>query len=384
MTTNLVDPADFPASRKSTYLNTAAVALMYRGAEVATTKWFSELAEKGTITFDEVAEAAVFDHLHTVVASLFNANAEHIAVGSSATELLASLAWAVAPTHRENVVSTEMAFPSTTYPWARVARHTGCEIRLAPARDDYVDPDELIELIDAATRVVCLSDVEYSTGQRYDISRLASVAHEHDALLVVDATQSAGAIPMDVAECGVDAVVAAGYKWLCAPLGVAVMYVEPGLADDLDPGVIGFRSHKEMWNLDANRLELPKSARRFEFSTMAYGCAIGLTRSIEYLLEIGIERIFDYNLKLADHLIEGLRTRGANVVSPDASAERTSIVAARIRGASADRVAAHLKRANVEVSARRDVVRFSPHLYNVPADIEKALKEIDTLVGGNR
>lgn len=235
----IVSPADFPASHKSTYLNTASVALMYKGAEVAATDWLRNLAEHGTIAFDEASEEVAFEELHTAAAHLFNARPVDIAVGSNATELLASLAWALAPESGANIVSTDIAFPSTVYPWARVARHMKCELRMARATDDYVRPDDLIQLIDDATAVVCISDVEYCTGQRYDVGALASTAHTHGAVLVVDSTQSAGAVPIDVTACGVDALVAAGYKWMCGPFGVAVMYVAPHLQAREGPLVEG-------------------------------------------------------------------------------------------------------------------------------------------------
>lgn len=377
----IVDPEDFPASRKSAYLNTASVTLMYRGAETAAAKWMADLATDGTITFDELAEESVFGGLHRATAELLNAHEEDIAVGSSATELMASLAWGVAPDRTSNIVSTGIAFPSTIYPWIRVARHTGAEVRFAEGQGEYVDPDEVIELIDHRTAVVCISHVEYSGGQQYDLTRLARHAHEHGALLVVDGAQSLGAIPTDVTASGVDALVASGYKWLCGPFGAAVMYLAPHLQDRLDPGVVGFRSHEDMWDLQATRLELPETARRFEPSTMAYGCAIGLAESIKYLLRVGIARIRDHNLHLADLLIDGLRERHAHIVGPQLDEERTSIVAARFPDCDSAEMAQRLNAARVVVSARQSTVRFSPHLYNEPADIERALEEIDRARG---
>ena len=373
----IVDPSDFPASRQSAYLNTASVCLMYKGAEASTTEWFRDLSQNGTLTFDEAAEESVFEGLHVAAARLFNARPDDIAVGSSATELLASLAWAVAPGPEANVVGADITFPSTIYPWGRVARSRGFEVRLAGATNGYVSPDDLIRLIDSNTAAVCISDVEYSTGQRYDLTKLAEAAHKHGALLVVDASQSAAAVPIDVAASGVDALVAASYKWLCGPFGVAVMYLAPHLQDRLDPGLVGFRSHKNMWDLKADRLTFPETARRFEFSTMAYGCAIGLTTSIVYLLQIGVDRIFDHNRHLADQLVEGLLKLNAEVIPPQNEEERTSIVAARFPGADPKEIAEHLSSRQVIVSARGDAVRFSPHLYNEPDDITRALEEID-------
>ena len=373
----IVNPDDFPAAQNSTYLNAANVALMYNGAEKAIADWQKDVAENGSMNFDESAEASVFDELHVVAARLFNAGPEDIAVGSSATELLSSLAWAVAPGPNTNVVSTDIVFPSTIYPWQRVANYTGCEIRLARGKNSYANPDEIIRLIDKETKVVCISHVEYLGGQRFALARLGAAAHERGALFVVDATQSAGAIPLDAPGDAIDALVCGGYKWLCGPFGAAVMYLDPALHTVLEPGLVGFRSHADMWDLRADRLEYPKTAKRFEYSTMAFGCALGLARSIEYLLNIGIERIFKYNKYLSDELIQGLQDRGVDITSPLNEAERTSIVTARFPGQDSLKIAQKLKAARVTVSCRQDIIRFSPHVYNNKTDIERALECID-------
>jgi len=350
---------------------------MYSGAERAVVEWMHDLAENGTIHFDEAAEEQAFATLHASAARLFKCRPEEIAVGSSATELLASLAWAVAPTAGSNIVSTGLEFPSTIYPWARVARHTGAEVRLDDTKGDYPLADDLFGLIDPGTAVVCVSDVIYSTGQRLDVAGLAEAAHRNGALVVIDATQSAGGIPIDVGALGVDALITASYKWLCGPFGVGVMYLAPHLHERLEPGLVGFRSHERMWDLRADRLKLPPNAHRFEFSTMAYGCASGLASSIDYLLRLDVGRIFSRNMTLADLLIEGLRERNAEILSPTDDAARSSIVATRIADMDVRILAERLNEAGIVVSARRNVLRFSPHLYNDADDIQQALTAID-------
>lgn len=369
----LVDPGDFPATRTCTYINSANVGLMCREAEQVITAWYRDVAENGSNNFDEAAEDAVFDDLHQAAARLFHAEPADIAVGSSTTELLGSLAWAVMPGPDANVVSADIAFPSAVYPWGRVARHTGCEVRLAKAQNGYVDPDELADLIDDQTAVVCLSHVEFRSGQRYDLATWAEIAHQHGALLVVDATQSAGAVPIDAPGSGVDAVIAGAYKWLCGPFGAAVMYLAPPLQTSLDPGLVGFRSNADIWDIRADHLTYADNASRFEFSTMAYGCAVGFTTAINYLADVGIDRIFTYNQSLADALMNGLEKIEAEVTSPKNPADRSAIVTARFPGRDSGDVAQQLKEAGVRVALRGDVVRFSPHLYNSMADIDRAL-----------
>ena len=371
---------DFPASGKSTYLNTASVCLMYKPAEQAINAWFRDLTEFGTKNFDEKAEQEIFNGLHIAFASLIGAEPGDIAVGSSFTELLASLAWAIAPGENKNIVSTDVVFPSTFYPWLRVARHTKCEIRIAVGKNYTIDQDELIQLIDSDTEVVCVSHVEFGNGQVYDLGCIAEAAHKHNALLVVDATQSAGAVPIDVHKCGADVIITGAYKWLCGPFGVAVMYIAPRLQTKLDPGLVGFRSHKDMWDFNIKGLEYPVDASRFEFSTMAYGCALGLTESVNYLLEKGVEKIYAHNLAIADLLIEGLDSLNAEIISPAKKEERSSIVSARIPGTNPKEIAKKLSDAGIIISQRNDFIRFSPHLYNDSDDIERVFEELQRII----
>jgi selenocysteine lyase/cysteine desulfurase len=377
---SIVSEKDFPTANKFVSLNAANVALMYHGAHQAIIEWQDDVALNGSNNFDDNSEETVFRELHQVASRLINAVPEDIAAGSSATELLCSLAWAISPSKDQNVVSTEIVFPSTVYPWQRVASSTGCEIRLAKEKDNFIHINEIITLIDQHTAVVCISHVEYGNGQTFDLHLLAEAAHNHGALLVVDATQSAGAIPIDVQACPVDALISGAYKWLCGPFGAAFMYLAPHLQTKLEPGLVGFRSHKNMWDLDASRIDYPQAAQKFEFSTMAFGCAVGLTRAINFLNDVGVENIFQHNRQLADRLIEGLQTRGAVITSPLEDKSRSSIVRAHFENIGSNKIIQSFKRAGVFVSRRGDSIRFSPHLYNSMSDIDKALAEIDNIL----
>jgi selenocysteine lyase/cysteine desulfurase len=371
----------FAAISESTYLNAASIALMYKGASETAVAWQRDLAQNGTLGFDEAAEQNVFSSLHEVFARLIGARPRDIAVGSSFTELVASLAWAMMPGRGENIVGVDVVFPSTIYPWLRVAQTTGCEIRLLPTTDYYADPEELVGLIDDNTAVVTISHVEFGSGQRYDLRSLAESVHASGALLVVDATQSAGAIPVDVSRDGVDILVAAGYKWLCGPFGAAVMYVAPHLQTRFEPGLVGFRSHKDMWDLRADRIHYRDDASRFEFGTMAYGCALGLAKAIEFILNLGVDAVLAHDLKLRARLVEGLEQRGAQLLGPSVEKEQSPILSVLFPGFSSHRIVDFLKAQGVIVSPRADFVRFSPHLYNCSDDIDHALEILDQALG---
>ena len=376
----IISEKDFPTANKFVYLNTANVALTFSGAEQGLKDWVADVAQNGSNNFDEHAEENVFNDLHKAAARMINAAEENIAAGSSATELLCSLAWAVSPGKEQNVVSTEIVFPSTVYPWQRVAKDSGCEIRLAKEKNNFIHLDDIIALIDRHTAVVCISHVEYGNGQSFDLERLTEAAHKYNALLVVDAMQSAGAIPIDVQKCPVDALISGAYKWLCGSFGAAFMYIAPHLSEKLEPGLVGFRSHNHMWDLDASRIAYPLGGQKFEFSTMAFGCAIGLTRSIEFLNKVGVENILQYNRQLADTLIAGLCSRDAVITSPLNDRDRSSIDTAYFKNMDSKAIIKRLKEASVFVSNRAGSIRFSPHLYNTCEDIDIVLREIDSIM----
>ena len=378
--TVLANFKDFPAASKSTYLNTASVALMYVGCRDAIDAWNRDLADNGTINFDEQAEQDIFKKLHVEFAKLISATADDVAVASSATEQLASLAWAIMPEKGSKIITTDIVFPTTVYPFSRVARHTGATVEFVPGENGYTDPERILERIDDNTSVVCLSHVEFGSGQQYDLKQFADVCHDHDAVFVVDATQSAGAVPIDASASGVDALVCGGYKWLCGPFGASVMYVAPEQQRILDPGLVGFRSNRDIWKLDVDYQDYPDTAHRFEFSTMAYGCAHGLAESVSHLNKIGIDNIYKHNLQLSSRVSSELEELGATVFSPKNSAERTSIVSARFPTISSQTIVKSLNERNIIISPRRDFFRFSPHFYNSQEDIDKAITALKEII----
>jgi cysteine desulfurase/selenocysteine lyase len=377
----LVSPDAFPTARQLTYLNAASIALMPEIVAKAAVGWQRESGMLGTVHLNEEAEARVFDTLREAGASLLGAQPDEIACASNASEVLCSLAWALSPGPEENVVSAQVEFPSVVYPWLRVAQLTGCDVRLASDRDLLVDPSELVDLIDDRTAAVCISHVQYVSGQRLDLAALAEVAHSHGTILIVDATQSAGAVPIDVVADDIDILLTSGYKWLCAPLGSAILFVRRDLHDKLEPGLVGWRSTEQVGlHFEADHIEWAPSARRFEFGTIAYGLSIGLATAIDYLLGTGIENIHSYNLALAGRLVEGLANLGAQFVSPSVENLQSSIITVRFPGHDQGLVARRMNEARVVVAPRMGAIRISPHLYNTIDDIDRALETVQRIL----
>ena len=359
-----------------TNLSYANVATTSPTAHRASSDWAESLARGGAAEFDGEAEKNGMMPLRLAASRLLSCDVADVCVGSSATELLCSIAWAMSPREGTNVVSTRSSFPSTVYPWARVADQNGAEIRLADHDENlYTDPSDLLSLIDEDTSVVTVSHVEFSNGQRYDLREISDAAHSVGAMLVVDATQSMGMVPIDAYETNADAIVSSGYKWLRGTYGAAVGFISPSVVKTLNPGLMGFRSNSDIWDLRADRLELPEDASRFEFTTIHFGAGLGLASAIDELLEMGMDEVWRHDLELADHLIRGAEGLGIEVVSPTSESERSAIVSLRMpSGLSSVEVSNRLQSEySILTTSRSGMLRVSPH-------IDNDISQIDSLV----
>ena len=364
-------------------LSYANVATTSPAAHKASMEWSDALARGGAAEFDGEAEKNGMMPLRGAAARLLSCEVADICVGSSATELLCSLAWAVSPLEGSNIVSTKASFPSTVYPWRRVAESNGAEIRLADYDEAlYTNPDNILDLIDDATSVVALSHVEYSNGQRYDLRRFADAAHSVGALLVADATQSMGMVPIDAVLSGTDAIVSSGYKWLRGTYGAAVAYISPEIRGNLNPGLLGFRSHVDIWDLRADRMELPEDASRFEYTTIHFGAALGLAAAVEEINEMGIEEVWRHDLALADSVIDGARRLDIEVASPLSESERSAIVSLRLpEEVSSEDIARSLQdEYSILVTSRTGLLRVSPHIDNTEGDVQALIEALERLI----
>jgi selenocysteine lyase/cysteine desulfurase len=372
----LVPRADFPALAELTYLNTASVGLVPTPVQRRAEDFDRDVAVRGTVALDEEAEIAVFEGTRASAARLIGAQPDEVAITVSATLALGQIGWFLRPGRGDNVVSVDLEFPSSTYPWIRIAEDTGAEVRLVQRREEPagLSLDDVAALVDRRTRAICISHVQYATGHRLDPGELARLAHDNGAVLVLDASQSVGAVPIDVRADDVDFLVATSYKWLCSTFGAAICYVRPELLPDFRPPFVGWRSAEVPYELDAVDMRLPPTARKLEFSTSGYGAGVALGAAIEYFLDVGIERILEHDLALATRLRAGLEELGAEILTPVEDDRRIGIVTARFPGQDGEAVAARLNERGIVVSPRFGSTRYSVHAFNDESDVDRALE----------
>ncbi len=371
---------DFPTTKAVNYLSTASIGLVPNPVVEKTLEFSKDLAKNGTLTLSEEKEVMVYDNLRTTGSDLFGCDAQDIAVFNSVTEALNSIAWSL-DINDGKIISTNIEFPSITYPWLRIAdKKENIQVELISADNWCIPIEDILNAIDKETRVVFLSHVEYLTGQQHDIKKIAKQAHEFGALVVIDGIQAAGYIPLSMKDLGVDVYITGSYKWLLAPFGTAIAYISKDLCDTLTPVFVGWRSAEDMWNLNPVELKYPSTVRKFEYSTSAYGVKVGLAESIKYLQKVGIEKIHAHNWKLTERLRKELNSiEKIEIITPE---NRGSIITFKIDGKDSQDINRKLKKLKrpVELSIRQNMVRLSPHIYNTELDITDFINNLTQIL----
>ena len=371
----LVPRADFELLSEVAYLNQASLGLIPAQAIVRMRDYDRAHLGRGNFGLSDEEEVAILDDVRTAAARLLRTQPADLAITSGATEVLGQIAWATRPGPGSNIVCIGDDFPSVTYPWLRVAEVTGAEVRMASAADrsDASTFDGIVAVVDVDTAVICVSHVLYHTGERLDVLGLRALADSVGALLVLDISQSAGVIDLDLAAADPDFAVASGYKWLCGPGGAAVAYVSPRQQAAFRPAIPGWKGTPDPFEFDARAIRHAPGARRLELSTMAYGAALGLGTAMTYLDSVGMARIEQHVGQLGGYLAAGLTDLGIEIVTPLEPSRRAGIIAAQFGEHDPRTLGGALADAGVITSLRGGGIRFSIDFYNDSGDIDRAV-----------
>jgi len=275
------------------------------------------------------------------------------------------------------VVTTDLEYPSVVYPWLR--KRLGVKVHYVKNIDGKILLDDVEKAVDDKTVAVAISHVEYVNGFRHDLRAISEIAHEHGAYLIVDAIQSAGAIPIDIKRDDVDFLTTACYKWLLSPTGADYLYVKEELIEKFEPPFVGWASVKQeifetidFWDIWS--LRLSGTASRFEVGSPSFTSLVGAREALKILLSFGIENIEKRVLKLTNHLIECTKDQKLELQTPEEPIYRSGIVNFKID--KAQEVAEKLNQKGIIVSARTHGLRVSPHFYNTEEEIDKMMGEI--------
>jgi len=350
--------AEFPALSNWTYLNSATFGQLPRRAVEAVNRHFEHRDEFACGDF-----LSWYDDMERVrqkAARLVHCQSDDIAFIANASTalgiLLAGLDWRAG----DRILTLEHEFPNNLYAPGLLER-AGVEMLECPWERFY-------DSVDARTRLVCMSSVNYNTGFTPPLAEIAEFLHDRGVLLYIDGTQSVGALQFDVSRIQPDMLAVHAYKWLISPNGAGFMYVRPELRERLRPNVLGWRSHRDWRNVDNLHHGVPElsdSAEKYEGGSVTFAVIYAMEAAIDLILEIGPDVIEERVLSLAEKTREIVRREGARV-----DLCGSPIVAARFENRDVSALAKALKEQRVLVAARRGHLRVSPHFYNNEQDLE--------------
>lgn len=357
---------EFPIVSDHIFLNSAYIAPVPRTVVAASHAY---IQGKSARPMQLSALMAANDAVRAQFARLVNATPDEIGLLYSTGDGENVIANGIGLKAGDNVVVDDLHYNTEFVLYRALEASRGIELRIVKNTDGAVTAKDFEPHIDKRTRIVSVAWVSHLNGFRHDMRPIADLAHAHGAIFYADAVQAAGMIDLDVRASGVDALCSGSYKWLMAEFGVAPFFVSRDIVDGIQSDRIGefavARAEPDY------HYQLLKTARKFEGTSRAFGAVSQLQASLSYLEKVGITRIEEHTVRLAQQLYGGLVKQGHRVFTPPGN--RSSIVTFHCTRPIADTRAA-FQAANVEVTVRAGQVRVAPALFNNADEIEKCLE----------
>jgi selenocysteine lyase/cysteine desulfurase len=271
----------------------------------------------------------------------------------------------------QDVIVLADEYPSNYYTWQRFARRTGAAVTVVERRVGQAWAEAVLDALDERAAVVAVPAVHWTDGALVDLVAVGARAREVGAALVIDASQSLGAMPLDLTDIRPDYLVAVGYKWLLGPFGLGYLYVAPQHRDGvpLEENWIARLGSEDFSELVTYQERYQPGARRFDvgqrthFETTAPAIA-----ALRQLLDWGIDRIAATLEQVTGRIEEVVRAQGLELTSPDRGPHMLGI---RLPEQARRRVAVALTKAGVHAGLRGASLRVSPHLWTTDQDVDR-------------
>jgi selenocysteine lyase/cysteine desulfurase len=371
--------AEFADFDDVTYLNLATQAPIPRVAARAAQAAIEWKARPHTIPSD--AYFGLPDRVRALIARLINAQPHEIALTSGASGGLLALAHSVEWRPEDEVLLAEGEFPAHRATWLPLANAGRLKVKVVKPAGRFLTADDFLPHIGPRTRLISTSLVRFDNAVRIDAARLAAACHAAGAWLLLDVSQCAGAMPVDVRALGADFLVCAGYKWLLSPYGTGFFWAREDVAASLRPGPLYWQAVEgaaEFHSLGMSEMKPARGARRWDAAETAnFFNLAAMEKSLEFVLAAGVEAIWNHNAALMNLMIERLPRDRSILASPGGASERGPF--ACIAGRSAEKTKElydRLNGAKIIVALREGSIRVAPYLYNSPRDIDRLISVI--------
>lgn len=363
--------AHFPGISHGTYLNTASIGLI-PDVSISALENFIKQRIFGNLLWLEWYSA--LDDVRELVSNLIHSDPEEIAFVQNTSMGLNLIANSIDWQDGGNIVINDLEFPTNLFPWQVVAKRYGLELRCVRNVNGVLRKEDFSREVDERTKVIAVSWVEFSNGFVNDLKFLSKLAHENDALLVVDGIQGVGALTIDVKTLGVDILACGFQKWLLG-IGGGFLYVRKDVLDKLRIPFAGWLSDMNPYSFDFREYEPAPDARRFEVGTPSFADVLVARESLSFILDIGIENIEKRDLALIGYLRKRLaELDGVIFMTPEDNP--APILSFKLEGVDTKNLLEYLTERSIYISARLGALRVSPHFYNNQGDIDRLVEAL--------
>ena len=362
----------FPIFERLVYINSCSQGALSDSVRKAYQAYLEDWDEKGAPWeyWMERTEAA-----RGAFARLVNADPDEVAVTTSLSAGVAALASGLRYAgKRSKIVLSDYEFPTVGQIWHAQASR-GARITHVPAAADGTVPIEHFErAIDDETLIVSITHVSYRSGSMLDAERIARLAHERGALVLLDAYQSVGSLPVDVRALDVDFLAAGVLKYLLGSAGLGFFYCRRELVERIWPTATGWFADEDIFAMDHRDYSPSRTATRFQAGTPPIPPIYAGIAGIELMEEIGIAETREHVNALNSRLLDGLDELRARVVTPRRPKRRGALVC--VASLDAPALVTALRREGIVTSERDGNLRISAHCYNSIEDVDAVLASL--------
>ncbi|MHA7098797.1 aminotransferase class V-fold PLP-dependent enzyme [Priestia aryabhattai] len=307
-------------------------------------------------------------------AKLINAEPDEIAILTSVSDALSAVATSL-PYHpsKNEIILTDMDFPTVGHVWYAQEKY-GATVSLMRSLDGVLPLEQYEKDVTERTLLTCISHASYNNGIAQNLQDIADIVHKKGSLLFVDASQSAGHIPIDVKEMNIDMLSTVTRKYMLGIPGVAFLYMKKDLAEQVKPRHTGWFGQESETKFNIFHSTYAPGARRFETGTPSFISVYAAHAALNLLLDVGVSAIHSYLKELSRFTKECGLQSGLQFNRPF-DTEITSGITS-FYTANASEIEQRLKEKNILVSARNDVIRVAPHFYNTKEEVAYAITEL--------
>ena len=358
----------FPIFKKKIHLNSCSQGALSDSVEAAVKAHLETWH-----TFGSPWEMWVekYEELRRTFAGMIGAHPDEVAIVTSVSSGLSSIASALDFRRRRKVVLGEFEFPTMGHVWL-AQRPRGAEVQWVEARGQEIPLSHYERAIDRDTLLVGLTGLCFANGYRSDVQGVRRLARDAGALLILDDYQDCGTRPIDVKALDVDVYVTGTLKYLLGPPGLAFMYVKRELIESLVPTTNGWYTQENPFTYDPKVLTPAHTARRFESGSPAIPNVYAVSGGLEILQPIGLDNVAGHIGRLTRALLEGARGMGLQVKTPPDSVGPLVVFPSRDVG----ELVKKLANDGLVVSSRHDGLRVSFHVYNTLDDVHAVLEAL--------